>query len=110
MAEWGIAMSNFHPMRPGAPSEAEMERDAGAFVALAQLAQQRHMPPGFAAQREASALLEDSHELAPTTRESINTRSKSRISRRWPKSGCAAPGATMRDGPTLGSRRWRWTG
>jgi hypothetical protein len=44
MAEWGIAMSNFHPMRPGAPSEAEMERDAGAFVALAQLATAPHAP------------------------------------------------------------------
>jgi pentatricopeptide repeat protein len=35
MAQWGIAMANFHPLWPGVPSEAETERGGAAAEALA---------------------------------------------------------------------------
>jgi tetratricopeptide (TPR) repeat protein len=34
MAQWGIAMSNFHPLWPGTPSEAETERGSAAAQKL----------------------------------------------------------------------------
>ncbi len=34
MAQWGIAMSNFHPLWPGAPSKAETERGTAAAERL----------------------------------------------------------------------------
>ena len=35
MAQWGIALSNFHPLWPGTPSEAEMKRGQAAATQLA---------------------------------------------------------------------------
>ncbi len=37
MAQWGIAMSNFHPLWPGTPSEAETERGSAAAEKLASM-------------------------------------------------------------------------
>ncbi len=37
MAQWGIAMSNFHPLWPGTPSEAETERGSDAAENLASM-------------------------------------------------------------------------
>ncbi len=37
MAQWGIAMANFHPLWPGAPTEAETARGAAAAQRLASM-------------------------------------------------------------------------
>lgn len=37
MAQWGVAMSNFHPLWPGTPSEAEIERGSAAAKKLASM-------------------------------------------------------------------------
>ncbi|WP_295317358.1 hypothetical protein [Roseobacter sp.] len=37
MAQWGVGMANFHPLWPGAPSEAETERGMAAAAKLAGL-------------------------------------------------------------------------
>jgi hypothetical protein len=37
MAQWGVAMSNFHPLWPGTPSEAEIERGSAAAEKLASI-------------------------------------------------------------------------
>ncbi|MES0828448.1 tetratricopeptide repeat protein [Ruegeria sp. SCP11] len=37
MAQWGIAMANFHPLWPGTPSEAETERGTAAAEKLASM-------------------------------------------------------------------------
>lgn len=37
MAQWGIAMANFHPLWPGGPTDAESERGRAAADALASL-------------------------------------------------------------------------
>ena len=42
MAQWGIAMANFHPLWPGTPSEAETSRGTAAAERLATI------PPGSA--------------------------------------------------------------
>ncbi|MEW2911446.1 hypothetical protein [Leisingera sp. JC11] len=49
MAQWGIAMSNFHPLWPGTPSEAETERGSAAAKKLASMTQHSALEEAFAA-------------------------------------------------------------
>ncbi len=48
MAQWGIAMSNFHPLWPGIPSEAETARGNSAALQLSMLTPGNDLEQAFA--------------------------------------------------------------
>lgn len=48
MAQWGIAMANFHPLWPGSPSEAETTRGIAAAQKLAEIPTGNQLEQAFA--------------------------------------------------------------
>ncbi len=47
MAQWGVAMSNFHPLWPGAPSQAETDRGSAAAEKLASMSSENAVEQAF---------------------------------------------------------------
>ena len=59
MAQWGVAMSNFHPLWPGGPTEDETARGAAAAALLAQKATGNSLEEAFVAAAAAFYALEN---------------------------------------------------
>ncbi|MCX7560916.1 hypothetical protein OS190_15185 [Sulfitobacter sp. F26204] len=64
MAQWGIAMSTFHPLWPGGPTEAETERGTKAAERLAQMSMGSELEMAFA--KAALAFYAPEHDSYPS--------------------------------------------